>query len=205
MQGPRKGLTKETVQERNQHAFLVQKLDLFQTLERNDSEHSLPVGIQTEEFSDGLRRARQVRRIHMAKHRGYVALHQRVPFSDLLCLLDEVCLTAPRLIRPGKLDDQVVSSPDLFGIICACACVLIGLPPGSSRACGATGEVDSTVQEIIIREDLDRTGIPKGGFENPLVTGVPLPVDRRPFELGEKAPPAEIESLDDEKDQEEVR
>ena len=141
----------------------------------------------------------------MAKHRGYVVLHQRIPFSNLLCLLNEVHLTAPRLIWPGKLYDQLVSSPDLSGIMCACACVLIGLPPGSYRACGAAEEIDSTVDEIIIREDMDCTGIPKGGFENPLITRVPLPVDRRPFELSEKAPPAEIKSLDDEKDQEEVR
>ena len=187
MQGPRKGLTEETVQERNQHVFLIQKLDPSQTPERDDSEHPLPVGIQTEEFSDGLRRARQVRRIHMAKHRGYVVFHQRVPFSDLLCLLGEVRLTAPRFTRPGKLDDQVVPISDLFGILSAYIYVLIRLPPGSGRACGTADKVDSTVEGIIIREDMDRTAILEGGFKDPLL-GVPLQLDGRPFELGKKAP-----------------
>ena len=51
---------------------------------------------------------------------------------------------------------------------------------------------------------MDRTAILKGGFKN-LLTGVPLQVDRQPFGPGEKAPSTKIESLDDEKDQEEVR
>jgi hypothetical protein len=61
------------------------------------------------------------------------------------------------------------------------------------------------MDEIIEGKDMNCVATIEGGFENGFDFGIPFWVDRGSFELGEKSPPPQIEPLDDEEDQEEVR
>ena len=85
------------------------------------------------------------------------------------------------------------------------------MPPGSSRTRRAASEIDPTGDQIVGRIDyidgivaLVSSPLDGGGLMDAFRRRVPLGENPRPFELGEKVPPRQVEPLDDEENQDGV-
>ena len=141
----------------------------------------------------------------MPVHRRNVILHQPVGLSDFRCLLYKLYLTGPRIPRPGKFDDQVIPFPDRCRI--PLARVVISLPPGTSPYSRAASEIDAAADRIVRGIDADGIVALEIGLEQAFVRRVLIDENGylRPLERREKAPPGQVEPLDDEQNQEEVR
>ena len=128
--------------------------------------------------------------------------HQWVALPDLFCHLDEVGLADPGFLRPGKLDDELVTISDLFGTRWFRR--WIARLPSSSNGCRAASQADTAVDEVVLRKYIDLF-LPKVGSQDACPVVVSNRMDARPLKLGEETPSRQIEPLEDKKDQEEVR
>ena len=84
---------------------------------------------------------------------------------------------------------------------------MISLPPGPSPARRAAREIDAAADRIVGGIDADGIVALEIGLEQVFVRRVLIDENGylRPFECGEKAPPGQVEPLDDEENKEEVR
>ena len=88
-------------------------------------------------------------------------MHKFVCFADSLRSFDDFYLTGPYFLRPGKLDDRVVATLNVF----EGRWDLVGGIPSPGCACRTANKVEPVVDGIILREDVDSFIRGEGGLQ----------------------------------------
>ena len=136
-----------------------------------------------------------------AERCGGVVSHKVVEFCCFFRVVDGVRLIDPSFLRPGKLGDRVV---DPSGISRTNVSLPVIASPSSSDTRRTASQIDSAVDGVVVGEIDDRVLL-GCGLEDMCLMLLSYSVEIRIEEFCEGTPSRRIESLDDKKDQEEVR
>ena len=136
-------------------------------------------------------------------HSGDVTLHQLVVLPNLLRPVCKVHLAEPRLLWPRKLGDHLVGTSGVFGTLRA-SFILTRIRPSPSNTGRTAKQSDPVVYRVIVGEDDDRL-VRERGSQDACTMDLSYWLDARLRKLGEETPSLQIEPLEDEKYQEEMR
>ena len=136
-------------------------------------------------------------------HSGDVTLHQLVFLPNLLRFVYKIRLTDPCLLWPRKLGGHIVGTSGIFGTLRA-PFTRTGIRPSPSNAGRTAMQSDPVVYRVIVGGDDDRL-VHERGSQDACSVDLSYWLDARLRKLGEETPSRQIEPLEDEKYQEEVR